>query len=99
MTNEAFPTPKPGRRRAPQRPPARRRPIQRAEAWAKDRWDRLSHTRIPKPVLKKPSHKAMWWTGGILAGLAIAIGILIAIWDWNWFRGPLARYEIGRAHV
>ncbi len=98
MTNEAFPTPKPGRRRPPQRQPARRRPIQRAEAWAKDRWDRLSHAKLPRPVLKKPSHKAMWWTGGILAGLAIVIGILIAIWDWNWFRGPLARYASARMH-
>lgn len=100
MTNEAFQNPKPGRRRQPQRPPqslpGRRRPLQRAEAWAKDSWDKLSQARLPKP--KKPSRKALWWTGGILAGLAIVIGILIAIWDWNWFRGPLARYASARMH-
>lgn len=100
MTNEAFQNPQPGRRRPAQRPPqsepGRRRPLQRAESWAKDRWDRLSHAKLPRPKLKKPSRKAMWWTGGVLAALAIAIGILIAIWDWNWFRGPLARYASAR---
>jgi uncharacterized protein involved in outer membrane biogenesis len=30
-----------------------------------------------------------WLT--ILAVLLVAIGILIALWDWNWFRGPIER--------
>ncbi len=102
MSNEPFQNPQPGRRRKPQRPPhsepGRRRPIQRAEAWAKDRWDRFSHAKLPKPVFKKPSNKTLKWTAGILAVVAIAIAILIAIWDWNWFRGPLARFASARMH-
>lgn len=97
MSNEAFQTP-PGRRRSPERPQARRRPVQRARTWARERWDRLSHARLPRPTLKKPSRKAMWWTGGVLAVLAVVIAVLIAVWDWNWFRGPLARYASARMH-
>jgi uncharacterized protein involved in outer membrane biogenesis len=34
----------------------------------------------------------------VLAVLVLAVGILIAIWDWNWFRGPLARIASARMH-
>jgi uncharacterized protein involved in outer membrane biogenesis len=30
-----------------------------------------------------------WLT--LLAVLLVAIGILVALWDWNWFRGPIER--------
>ncbi len=46
----------------------------------------------------KPSRRATAWIGGGLAVLAILIGVLIAIWDWNWFRGPLARIASARMH-
>jgi uncharacterized protein involved in outer membrane biogenesis len=38
------------------------------------------------------------WTGAILGVLAVVIAILIAIWDWNWFRGPVARTAATRLH-
>ncbi len=98
MTNEAFQNPQPRRRRQPTRAPAQRRPIQRAEAWAKERWEKLSEAKLPTPKLKRPSNTALKWTAGILAILAIAMAILIAIWDWNWFRGPLARIASARMH-
>jgi len=50
------------------------------------------------PKIKAPSRKALAWTGAILAVIAIAIAILAAIWDWNWFRGPLERYASARMH-
>ena len=28
----------------------------------------------------------------------LAIAILVAIWDWNWFRGPVARIASARMH-
>jgi hypothetical protein len=37
-------------------------------------------------------------TGGVFLGLALLIAVLVAIWDWNWFRGPLARYASARMH-
>jgi uncharacterized protein involved in outer membrane biogenesis len=104
LSNEAIQNPPSGpRRKAPRPAPRRdvtptRRPLQRAETWAKARWDetreRVSNARMPE--FKKPSRKTMYWVGGILAGLAIAIAILVAIWDWNWFRGPLERYASAR---
>lgn len=103
MSNEAFQNPTPGRRKTP-RPAIRRdtprRPMQRAERWAKARWDatreRLSNAHLPTPRFKRPSRKAMYWTGGVLAVLALAVAILVAIWDWNWFRGPLERVASAR---
>ena len=42
--------------------------------------------------------KALAWTGGGLAVLAAIIAILFALWDWNWFRGPLASIASARMH-
>ncbi|HEX3363951.1 AsmA family protein [Phenylobacterium sp.] len=42
--------------------------------------------------------RALYWTaGGFLALVAAAAG-LAAIWDWNWFRGPVAAIASGRIH-
>ena len=46
--------------------------------------------------LRRPSRKALTWTGAVLGLLAIVIAILIAVWDWNWFRGPLERLASAR---
>lgn len=50
------------------------------------------------PRLRKPSRKTLAWVGGVLAVLALLIAILIAVWDWNWFRGPLASMASARMH-
>ena len=34
----------------------------------------------------------------MLGVLVLAIAILFAIWDWNWFRGPVARMASARMH-
>ena len=34
----------------------------------------------------------------MLAILALAIAVLFAVWDWNWFRGPVARIASARMH-
>ncbi|MGZ3402769.1 MAG: AsmA family protein [Phenylobacterium sp.] len=38
------------------------------------------------------------WTAGVFLTLAIAAAILAAVWDWNWFRGPVAAFASGRMH-
>ena len=40
----------------------------------------------------------MGWTGLILGILAVAIAVLFAVWDWNWFRGPIERLASARMH-
>jgi uncharacterized protein involved in outer membrane biogenesis len=48
--------------------------------------------------LRQPSRRTLAWTTGVLAVLALAIAVLFAIWDWNWFRGPVARIASARMH-
>jgi hypothetical protein len=38
------------------------------------------------------------WTAGVFAGLALIVAFVVAIWDWNWFRGPLAQMAANRMH-
>jgi uncharacterized protein involved in outer membrane biogenesis len=90
VTHEPIQHPKP--RRQPSRAPSgARRRLQAAR-------ERLGRVHVPRPHLKRPSRKALAWTGGVLAVLALAIALLIAIWDWNWFRGPVERIASARAH-
>ena len=30
-----------------------------------------------------------WWT--VLAVLALVVAVLVLLWDWNWFKGPVER--------
>jgi uncharacterized protein involved in outer membrane biogenesis len=45
-----------------------------------------------------PKRRALFWTGGVFLALALAAAVLAAIWDWNWFRGPVAAIASGRMH-
>ncbi len=96
MSHEPIRTPPPRKRaRTPGAGPGRRRSLQRALQTTRER---IASAHLPKPHFKKPSHKALAWTGALLAVLAIAIAILVAIWDWNWFRGPVERIASARTH-
>ncbi|WP_296598595.1 AsmA family protein [Phenylobacterium sp.] len=88
MSEQRVPEQKPGPRRARSRheQPGARRPLR----------ERLTHPHPPK--LSGPAKKALGWTGAVLAILAILVTILILIWDWNWFRGPLERVASARLH-
>jgi uncharacterized protein involved in outer membrane biogenesis len=101
MSNDSQQQPQPGRRREPGQEPAPRagdrRPMQRAGAWTREHW-RATRERLGNTHMRRPSRKALTWTGGILGLLVIAVAILIAVWDWNWFRGPLARVASARMH-
>ena len=54
--------------------------------WAglKTRW-----TKLPAPLR---------WTGGILSVLLVVILIFLMIFDWDWFRQPLAKMISGKIH-
>ena len=47
---------------------------------------------------RRPSRRRLAWTGGIFLALAAAAALIAAIWDWNWFRGPLASLASARMH-
>ncbi len=49
-------------------------------------------------LFRRPSRKTLAWSGGVLAILAVLVAILFAIWDWNWFRGPVASIASARMH-
>ena len=100
LSDDARQTPQPGPRPG-DKPPAglsgERRPLQRAGAWTREHW-RTTRDRLGGGHIRRPSRRAMTWTGGILALLVIALAILVAVWDWNWFRGPVARLASARMH-
>ena len=105
MSNQAFNDPR--RAREAPEPTSRRsggarRPLARAESWARERWDatraRLAETHLPRPRLAAPGRRALTVTGAVLAVIAIGVAVLVAVWDWNWFRGPLARLASARMH-
>jgi uncharacterized protein involved in outer membrane biogenesis len=45
--------------------------------------------------VRHPSSATLKWSGAI-AVLLIGLAVLIAIWDWNWFKGPISRYASAR---
>ncbi len=46
----------------------------------------------------RKGRRALAWAAGVILVLAIGVAILAAIWDWNWFRGPVAAIASGRMH-
>ncbi len=38
----------------------------------------------------KPS-RVLKWSGGVVLGLVLFVGVVIALFDWNWLRGPIMR--------
>jgi uncharacterized protein involved in outer membrane biogenesis len=49
-------------------------------------------------LVPRKLRRALYWTGGVILALAAGAAMLAAIWDWNWFRGPVASIASGRIH-
>jgi uncharacterized protein involved in outer membrane biogenesis len=47
---------------------------------------------------RRPRHRRLAWTLGVFAAIALAAAVLGALWDWNWFRGPVAGIASARMH-
>jgi uncharacterized protein involved in outer membrane biogenesis len=43
-------------------------------------------------------HRKAAWTAGAFLALALIVAFIVAIWDWNWFREPLAQAIANRMH-
>jgi hypothetical protein len=61
-------------------------------------------TRRPPPAPPEPGEpasprrRALYWTGGVLAALVLAVTALLLFADWNMLRGPIGRYASARMH-
>lgn len=47
---------------------------------------------------RHPGRRAAAITAGVFLLLALIVAFVAAIWDWNWFRGPLERIASARMH-
>jgi len=52
---------------------------------------------IADPTPRRRS-RALVWTAGVFLLIAVAAALLAALWDWNWFRGPVSAIASGRMH-
>ncbi|HEY8002748.1 MAG TPA: AsmA family protein [Phenylobacterium sp.] len=52
----------------------------------------------PQSARRRPGRRAVAWTGAVFLGLALLAAFIVAIWDWNWFRGPVASIASSRMH-
>lgn len=72
--------------------------------WAAERWRAFrawldgDHARARDERRPRSRHRAAAITGSIFLALALLTAVIVAIWDWNWFRGPLARIASARIH-
>lgn len=57
---------------------------------------RQARTRIRETKFKRPSKRALAWTGGIVATLLVAIALFLILFDWNYLRGPIGRFASAR---
>ena len=37
-------------------------------------------------------HRSLKWAGGVVLALAVLLVLFVALFDWNWLRGPIARW-------
>lgn len=61
-------------------------------------WLDGEHARARDARRPRSRHRAALTTGAVFLTLALLIAFVVAIWDWNWFRGPLARIASARIH-
>ncbi|MFC3069468.1 AsmA family protein [Phenylobacterium soli] len=61
-------------------------------------WLDGDHARARDAERPRSRHRAALVTGAVFLALALLIGFIVAIWDWNWFRGPVARIASARLH-
>ena len=52
----------------------------------------LERARTRLRETKRPSNRALAWTGGVVATLLVAIALFLILFDWNYLRGPIGRY-------
>ena len=59
---------------------------------------RAARARLAATGLKPPSRRALAWTGGVIAALALIVALFLAFFDWNLARGPIGRFASAQMH-
>ena len=59
---------------------------------------RKSVQRNGPPPVRTPRRRGLATGAGVLLTLALSGAILVAIWDWNWVRGPVAAIASAQIH-
>lgn len=71
-------------------------------SWVADRWAAFHQwqTRHRDRAEHPPGagRRAAMVTGAVFLTLALLVAFIAAIWNWNWFRSPLAHYASARLH-
>ncbi|MDB5476806.1 MAG: AsmA family rane protein [Phenylobacterium sp.] len=71
-------------------------------AWLNDRWAAFHgwQARHHARAEHRPGsgRRAAIVTGALFLALALLVAFIAAIWDWNWFRAPMARFASARLH-
>jgi hypothetical protein len=57
--------------------------------------DDSTNPHVASPIVRRHRERLRRWPF-VLGGVAVAIGVLVAVWDWNWFR-PLIEREASAA--
>ncbi|MDZ4052557.1 MAG: AsmA family protein, partial [Phenylobacterium sp.] len=65
--------------------------LRRARGAIGPSWER-TRSRLRETRIKRPSNRALAWTGGIIGALVVAIALFLILFDWNYLRGPIGRY-------
>lgn len=65
--------------------------LRRAQGAMRPGWER-ARTRLRETKFKRPSNRALAWTGGVGATLLVAIALFLILFDWNYLRGPIGRF-------
>ncbi|HEY3814467.1 MAG TPA: AsmA family protein [Caulobacteraceae bacterium] len=51
-----------------------------------------------QPATVAKHRRPLVWSGGILAFLVLAVVLIIAFWNWDWFKGPISRWVSAQTH-
>ncbi len=51
-----------------------------------------------KPRRISPERNALYWIGGLFAGLIIVVVVILNVFNWNMLRGPIARFASNATH-
>lgn len=51
-----------------------------------------AHPDDHRSLLPALERRALAWLGGLLVAMIAVVVLVVALFDWNWLRGPIARY-------